>query len=95
MLDIFTVELVSVLKMSALETPTRELSEDVLFGIGTIGTIGTLLVVEQSSLENRPGEGVMVLHTHSCKRVIAIWTDASGNTVLQSVVSKLLKKKVG
>ena len=53
MLDIFTVELVSVLKMSALETPTRELSEDVLFGIGTIGTIGTLLVVEQSSLESR------------------------------------------
>ena len=43
---------VSVPKRSALETSRGELSEDVWFGIGTIGT---LLVVEKSSLENRPG----------------------------------------
>ena len=35
-------------KKPALETSRRELSEDLSFGIGT------LLVVEQSSLENRP-----------------------------------------
>ena len=51
MLDISTVGLVSVPMRSALETCRRELSEDVWFGIGTIGTF---LVVEQSSLENRP-----------------------------------------
>ena len=38
-------------KVGILETSRRELSEDVSFGIGT-GT-GTLLVVEQSSSENR------------------------------------------
>ena len=36
-------------KRWALETSRRELSEDVSFGIGTIS------VVEQSTLENRPG----------------------------------------
>ena len=41
--------LVPGLKMSASEISRRELSEDVSFGIGT----GTLLVVEQSSLEKR------------------------------------------
>ena len=50
MLDTSTVGIVSVPKKSALETSGRELSEDVSFGIGI------LLVVEQSSLENRPGE---------------------------------------
>ena len=38
-------------KRSTLETSRQELSEDVSFGIGT------LLVVEQSSLENRQGGG--------------------------------------
>ena len=51
MVDISTVGVVSVLKSSALGTCRRVLSEDVWFGIGTIGT---LLVVEQSTLENRP-----------------------------------------
>ena len=41
----------SVPKRSALEVSRSELSEDVSFDMGTIGT---LLVVEQSSLENRP-----------------------------------------
>ena len=40
-----------------LETSRRELSEDVLFDIGT----GTLLVVEQSSLENPP-QGYVMIH---------------------------------
>ena len=48
MLDIFAAETVPVPKKSALETSRGGLSEDVSFGIGT------LLVVEQSSLENRP-----------------------------------------
>ena len=43
-------------KRSALETSRRELSEDVSFGIGT----GTLLVVQQSSLENRPYETALL-----------------------------------
>ena len=47
-LDISTVGIVSTPKRSALEKSGRELSEGVSFGIGT------LLVVEQSSLENRP-----------------------------------------
>ena len=42
------LEVLSVPKRSALESCRRELSEDVSFGIGT------LLVVEQSTLENRP-----------------------------------------
>ena len=41
------VEIVSVPKRSALEASRRELSEDVPFGTGT------LLVVEQSTLERR------------------------------------------
>ena len=48
--------IVSVPKWSAVETCRRELSEDVSFGIGT----GTLLVVEQSSLETPPRGGVML-----------------------------------
>ena len=54
MVDIFTVGMVgivSVLKRSALETSIGELSEDVSFGIGT------LLVLEQSSLEKPPQGG--------------------------------------
>ena len=51
MVDISKVGTVSVPKRSALEPSRRDLSEDVSFGIGTIGT---LLAVEQSSLENRP-----------------------------------------
>ena len=42
--------IVSVPTRPVLKRFRRELSEDVSFGIGT----GTLLVVEQSSLENRP-----------------------------------------
>ena len=48
MLDISTVGIVPVPETSALETFRRVLSEHVSFGIGT------LLVVEQSSLETRP-----------------------------------------
>ena len=47
------VLIVSVPKRSALESSRRELSEHVSFGNGT------LWVVEQSSLENRPGGGVI------------------------------------
>ena len=62
MVDISTVIIVGIVgivaiagilpvpKRPALETPRRELSEDVSFGIGT----GTLLDVEQSTLEDRP-----------------------------------------
>ena len=46
MLDVSTVGIVSVPNRSVLETSRRELLEDVSFGVGT------LLVVEQSSLEN-------------------------------------------
>ena len=48
MVDISTGGMVPVPKRSAFETSRRELSEDVSFGIST------LLVVEQSSVENRP-----------------------------------------
>ena len=51
MLDISTVGTVSVPKRPALEASRRELSENVSFGIST------LLVVEQSILENRPRGG--------------------------------------
>ena len=54
MVDISIVGIVPVPKRSALETSRQVLSEDVSFGIGTVGTVGTLLVVEQSSLENCP-----------------------------------------
>ena len=47
MVDISTVGIVSVPKNTALETFRRDLAEYVPFGIST------LLVVEQSSLENR------------------------------------------
>ena len=50
MLDISTVGTTAVPEWPALEASRRELSEAVSFGIGTH------LVVEQSSLENRPGE---------------------------------------
>ena len=52
-LDISTVGTGPVPQRPALEPPCRELSGDVSFGIGT------LLVVEQSSLENRLKGGVM------------------------------------
>ena len=55
MVDIPAVGIVSVSKRSALETSTRELSEDVSFGIGA------LLVAEKLSLENRP-RGVCDTH---------------------------------
>ena len=58
MLDISTVGIVSMPKRSAIETPRRELSEDVPFGIGT------LLVVEQSSLENPPQGCVIYTVVH-------------------------------
>ena len=48
-------------RRTALETSRRELSEDVWFRVGTIGT-GALLVVEQSSLENRPRVGAICIH---------------------------------
>ena len=48
MVDISTVGIVPVPRRWALETSRRELSGDVSFGIGT------LLVVEQSSLKNCP-----------------------------------------
>ena len=48
MLDISTVGTVPVPKWWASETSRRELSEDLSFGIGT------LLPVEQPSLETRP-----------------------------------------
>ena len=48
MLDISAVGIGLVPKRSALETSHRELSEEVPFGIGT------LLVAEQSTSENRP-----------------------------------------
>ena len=49
MLGISTVRIVPVPKRSSLETPRRELSDDVSF------RIGTLLVVDQSRLGNRRG----------------------------------------
>ena len=58
MVDISTVATVSVPKQSGLETPRRELSDDVPFGIGT------LLVDEQSSLENR-ARGVLYIKGYS------------------------------
>ena len=51
MLDISTVGIVPGPTWSTLETSHRELAEDVSFGVGT------LLVVEQSSLECRLGGG--------------------------------------
>ena len=57
MVDISTaVGTVTVPKPSALETSRREISEDVSFGVGT------LLVVEQSSQENRPRGGWCYIH---------------------------------
>ena len=44
-------------KGSPLEAYRRELSEDVPPGAATVGTAGTLLVVEQSSLEILPRRG--------------------------------------
>ena len=64
MVDISTtVGMVSVLKRSALETSRRELSEDVSF------SIGTLLVDEQSSLENRTRGCDNVIHTITHGRI--------------------------
>ena len=51
MLDVSTVGIVSVSERSAFETSRRQLSEDVSSGVDPVGT---LLVVEQSTLENRP-----------------------------------------
>ena len=52
--DISTaVGIMPVPKWSALETSRRERSEDVPFGLGT------LLVVERSTLENRPRGAVI------------------------------------
>ena len=56
MTDISTVGMVLVSKSLALETLRRELSENASFGVGT------LLVVEQSHLENRP-RGVCMMYT--------------------------------
>ena len=53
MLDVSTVGIVSVPNRSVLETSRRELLEDVSFGVGT------LLVVEQSSLDQPPQGGVI------------------------------------
>ena len=61
MVDISTVEIVWVPKRSALETYRRELSEDASFGVGT------LLIVEQSSLENRLRK-VCDIHRHTATR---------------------------
>ena len=52
LVDISAAGIVAVPKSSALEPSRQELSEDVSFGIGT------LLVAEQSSLENYPRGGV-------------------------------------
>ena len=49
--EMSTGGIVSLPKRPGVETSSRELSEDASFGIGT------LLVVEQSSLENRPRGG--------------------------------------
>ena len=57
-LDISTVGMMPVPTRSALEESRRELSEDVSFGVGT------LLVVEQSSLENRPRGVRYSIHRH-------------------------------
>ena len=50
MIDTSTVGIVLMAKSSALETSRQELSED-----ESVGT-GTFLVIEKSSLENRPRE---------------------------------------
>ena len=55
MVDISTVGIVSVPRKSALEASRGELSEDVSF------SIGTLQVVDQSSLESHPRGGM--IHT--------------------------------
>ena len=62
MVDISTAAgiLVSVPKSSALATSRRELSQDVSFGVGTVGT---LLVVEQSTLGNAPEVCENVMYT--------------------------------
>ena len=52
---------VSAIKVGAVETSRRELSEDVLFGVGT------LLVVEQSTLE--PPSGRCDIHNRIRYRV--------------------------
>ena len=54
MVDISAPGIVWVAKRSALEISRREVSGDVSFGIGT------LLVVEKSSLEKPPQGGVIV-----------------------------------
>ena len=59
MLDFCTVGIVSVPKKPALESYRRELSGDVSFGIRT------LLVVEQSSFENRPRVCVCDIHSRT------------------------------
>ena len=53
MLNIFTVGIASVSKRSGLGISRRELSQDVSCGVGI------LLIVEQSTFENRPTGGVV------------------------------------
>ena len=65
MLEISTVGIRAVPKRTPLEKSRRELSEDVSFGIGTIGTVGTLLVVEQSSLETTPGGVIYIIYIYT------------------------------
>ena len=63
MVDISTaVEIVPVPKRSALKKSRREFSEDMTLGSATIGS---LLVVEQLSLEIRPRRGGYI---HRCLR---------------------------
>ena len=64
-LDILTVGILRVPNRPALEASRRELSEDASFGIGT------LLVVEQTSLEKPPQGGDVYVHvTPSCMAVL-------------------------
>ena len=64
MVDISTVEMVTVQTRSALDTSRRELAEEVSSGIDT------LLAVGQSSLENCPKR---VRYTRSYTVVLKIW----------------------
>ena len=79
MVDISTAGTVGTMsgpkKWSALETSRGELSEEVSFGIGT------LLIVEQSGLENRPDGGVILT------TVVCGWC-----TVARFVLSLLIKR---
>ena len=64
--DVSKVGNVSAPKRSALEASRRELSLDVSFGSGT------LLVVEQQSLENRPRAAVRYTPSYKIQGVVKI-----------------------